>query len=200
MKKFLAIFFSAVCLAASAVSAPEHDNSFVSTSDGDTLMPTLAELLGEDIDNFGDFDASAALKEELVGYASRYLGTRYKGGGKGPGGFDCSGFTSYVFRNFGYELFPASRMQCKQGVAVDFSELEVGDLMFFSGRRGGATVGHVGMVVDVDRENGTCRFIHASSSQGIVIQKFPDGGYYSRRYLHARRVLGEMDQSEKASR
>lgn len=160
-------------------------------SGNDVIMPSLAEMLGEDVDDFGEFDVNAALKSDLVGYAKQYLGTRYRRGGKGPNGFDCSGFTSYVFRNFGYVLSPASRMQGVQGEDVDIADVEVGDLMFFSGRAGGNTVGHVGMVVDVDRENGTCRFIHASSSQGVVIQQFPDGGYYSRRYLHSRRVLAE---------
>lgn len=194
MKKIIFAIFSAFCLAASALNAPDP-NGFVRTSDGDTLMPSLTEMLGEDIDDFGEYDLNADLKAELVGYARKYLGTRYVGGGKGPTGFDCSGFTSYVFRNFGYVLSPASRMQGVQGAPVDIRDVEVGDLMFFSGRRGGKNVGHVGMVVDVDRENGTCKFIHASSSQGVVIQNFPDGGYYSRRFLHARRVLDEMAQN-----
>lgn len=189
MKKFFATILTTLCLTASATPAP--DPEFAHTSSGDVLMPSLSEMLGEEVDNFGEWDANAAIKEQLVEYANQHLGTRYRGGGKGPSGFDCSGFTSYVFRNIGYVLSPSSRLQGTQGEEIPFDEVEVGDLMFFSGRRGGSTIGHVGMVIDIDRENGTVKFIHASSSQGVVIQNFPDGGYYSNRFLHARRVLSD---------
>lgn len=192
MKKIIVIISLFISLSLNAASAPEQAPEFMRNDSGDVLMPSLSELLGEDIDEFGEFDINAEIKEQLVGYAKKYLGTRYVGGGKGPSGFDCSGFTSYIFRNFGYVLNPGSRLQCNQGEAVSINDVEVGDLMFFSGHRGGKNVGHVGMVVDVDRANGTLKFIHASSSKGVVIQNFPDGGYYSRRFLHARRVLDEM--------
>lgn len=192
------IFLSVIIYIASvatlgAVAKPNMTSGFAKTETGDVLMPSLAEMLGEAVDDFGEFEANAALKDDLVGYASRYLGTRYRSGGKGPGGFDCSGFTSFVFRNFGYSLGASSRVQGQQGESISLDEVEIGDLMFFSGRRGGNTVGHVGMVIDVDREHGTCKFIHASSSQGVVIQNFPDGGYYSNRFIDARRVLGSED-------
>lgn len=134
-------------------------------------------------------DGISELRSEIVDYAKGYIGCRYRSGGKGPKVFDCSGFTSYVFRKFGYELGPASRVQGNQGEHIDFNDAEVGDLMFFSGRRGGKVIGHVGMVINVDKERGQVEFIHASSSQGVVVQKFPDGGYYSKRFLHLRRVI-----------
>lgn len=156
---------------------------------GDVYMPTLEEMLGEPVDNLGDIVDNQWLKDGLVDYAKNYLGTRYRHGAKGPNAFDCSGFTSYVFSKFGYQLSPASRMQGTQGERVDLANVEVGDLMFFSGRRGGSTIGHVGMVIDVDRKNGTLKFIHASTSKGVVIQNYPDGAYYSRHFLHVQRVI-----------
>lgn len=196
MKKIIFIVAILFSFAIRAAQTPEQAPDFSRTDSGDVMMPSLSELLGEDVDDFGEFDINAEIKNELVGYARKYLGTRYVGGGKGPSGFDCSGFTSYIFRNFGYVLNPGSRLQGTQGEEVSINDVEVGDLMFFSGRRGGRTVGHVGMVVDVDRATGNVKFIHASSSQGVVIQNYPDGGYYSKRFLHARRVIDEMANAD----
>ncbi|MCM1111233.1 MAG: C40 family peptidase [Clostridium sp.] len=190
------IIMAGAVFSTKALSTPEPAATieFEASASDDFLMPSLAEMLGEKVDDFGEFDINAELKESLVDYAKKYVGTRYRRGAKGPTAFDCSGFTSYIFRNFGYTLSPASSLQGIQGEPVSMSEVEVGDLMFFSGRRGGKTVGHVGMVVDVDRETGAVKFIHASTSRGVVIDNYPDGGYYSKRFLHARRVLGEAEE------
>lgn len=128
------------------------------------------------------------LTADILEYAAKHLGRPYRSGSKGPSAFDCSGFTSYVFKNFGIELSPSSRTQYTQGTKIDTKDIQPGDLLFFGGRRGGSTVGHVALAVDVD-ENGTVKFIHAATSKGIRYDTFPDGGYYSSRYLGARRVI-----------
>lgn len=135
-------------------------------------------------------DKLDAMVDELSEYAASYLGTRYRWGSTGPKTFDCSGFTSHVFRKIGVQLNRTSRMQYTQGESVDRSDLKPGDLMFFSSprtRRG--VVGHVAIVVEVSDDGKSCTFIHASTSKGITYQKFPDGGYYSRNYIGAKRVL-----------
>ena len=82
-----------------------------------------------------------------------------------------------------------SSAQYTQGIGVPIGEIRPGDLLFFGGRRSGkARVGHVGMAVDVD-ESGTVTFIHAATSGGIRYDRYPDGGYYSNRFIGARRVL-----------
>lgn len=167
------------------------DRIFAVDVDGDVLALNPWEMLGED-DGLGeDFGSLSALQTDLVDYASSFIGTRYRHGAKGPKAFDCSGFTSYVFKNFGMSLSSSSRAQGVQGRQIGKDEVMVGDLMFFSGRRGGKTIGHVGMVVDVDEVTGKIKFIHAATSQGVVIQSFPDGGYYSQRFLQFRRVLDD---------
>ncbi|MDE6859193.1 MAG: C40 family peptidase [Duncaniella sp.] len=181
---------SIILLSASAIHLC-HASQPVDPTEGDVLAMTPWELLGED-DGLGDlFNSVSSFQTELVNFAKLHLGRKYKPGGKGPYVFDCSGFTSYVFRNFDIKLSPASRLQGQEGSPVSVNELRVGDLMFFSGRRGGSTVGHVGMVIDVDEESGKIKFIHASSSKGVVIQSFPDGAYYSKHYLHSTRVIDE---------
>lgn len=130
---------------------------------------------------------------DMVNYAKRFIGVRYRHGAKGPKSFDCSGFTSYVFKEFGYTLSPSSRAQYQQGSGVSRDQLRPGDLLFFSGRRAGKNVGHVGMVVDVSDDNKSIRFIHATIGGGVKIDTYPDGGYYSKRYIGARRVLSDKD-------
>ena len=112
-------------------------------------------------------------------------------GATGPSAFDCSGFTSYIYRNFGIEIKRTSREQFTQGRNVNLADLQPGDLLFFSSRSSGrGRVGHVAMVASVDKENGTCRFIHASTKKGVTYQTFPDNAYYSTHFIGARRVLG----------
>lgn len=135
--------------------------------------------------------AMQALQRDLVEYAKRYIGTPYRYGATGPKRFDCSGFTSWVFNNFGYDIGRTSRNQSASGEKVELSEVRVGDLMFFSRPRGGKTVGHVGMVIDVNSEDGTLQFIHASTSKGVTVTQFPDSGYFNRRFLHVGRVVDE---------
>ncbi len=194
LRLFLASFFAAIAMNAAAIPVVDASASAESESipfnDADFYVPTLEELLGVAIDDSGSNDELEAIKGELVSYAKNFIGTRYRRGAKGPKAFDCSGFTSYVFRKFGYSLGPASHLQGTQGNSVgEVLDAQPGDLIFFSGSRVSSRVGHVGMVVDVDRDKGTVRFIHASISKGVVIDQYPDGGYYSRRFIGVRRVL-----------
>lgn len=136
-------------------------------------------------------DAVDPMAFNMVKYAERFLGTRYRHGAAGPSAFDCSGFTSYVYKNFGITLSRSSRSQYLQGERVSVNNLQPGDLLFFSSRSAGrGNVGHVAMVVSVDAQNGSCRFIHASVKRGVTYQTFPDNGYYSRNFIGARRILG----------
>ncbi len=125
---------------------------------------------------------------EVIDYAKGFLGTPYRRGSKGPKAFDCSGFTSYIFRRFDINLGASSRSQYLDGTGIADGDVRPGDLVFFSGRRGGKTVGHVGIAVDV-APDGRITFIHAATSGGIRYDSYPDGGYYSNRYLGARRVF-----------
>lgn len=153
-------------------------------------VPQLLDLPADDSQND---DAEASLREitdNLTKFASQFIGRRYVWGSTGPKTFDCSGFISYIFRNAGVTLNRTSRMQYAQGEPVKTSELRPGDLMFFSSPRSGkGRVGHVAMVVEVDDSGESLTFIHAASSKGVSYQRFPDGGYYSRNYIGAKRVI-----------
>lgn len=129
---------------------------------------------------------SANMLDDILKEGAKHLGKRYVHGAKGPNQFDCSGFTSYVYKQFGYSISPGSRLQYTQGVPVARNELRKGDLVFFTSRSSGNNVGHVGIVVSADNEKGTFKFIHASV-KGVRYNDFE--GYYVPRYVGARRII-----------
>lgn len=124
----------------------------------------------------------------LLDYAFAFEGTRYRMGGSTPKGFDCSGFTSYVFKKFGYELNRTSRQQINDGELVEQEALQPGDLVFFNGRAVNKNIGHVGIVTEVDSAGFS--FIHASS-KGVRVSKYPEERYYQVRYIGACRPIKE---------
>lgn len=127
--------------------------------------------------------------EDVVEKAKEYIGVPYRYGQMNPKrGFDCSGFTTYVFKSLNIQLTRTSRSQFLEGVKIDDRrDLQQGDLVFFTGTRSRRTVGHVGIVTAVDEATGEFEFIHAGR-EGICITSSSEG-YYDRRYMGARRVL-----------
>lgn len=164
------------------VEAPPETIQYEIITDGDSITQGEVE------------SALSQLQNQLTDYASSFVGTPYRWGATGPKRFDCSGFTSWVFKHFGYDIGRTSRNQSAKGQKIGLDEVRVGDLMFFSRPGTGKNVGHVGMVVDVSPEDGSLKFIHASSRKGVTVQKYPDNGYYQRRFLHVRRVIDEPQE------
>lgn len=136
------------------------------------------------------------LADQVIAYARTFLGTPYKLGASGPKLFDCSGFTRYVFKHFGYNLTQYSGAQFSEGREVPgYSELQIGDLVFFGKRGSVRNIGHVGIVVSVNQERGSFSFIHASTSGG-VIESESSQAYYMMRYIGARRILPDEDRKD----
>ena len=130
----------------------------------------------------------ALLADSIINYSKLFLHTPYRYGSAGDSSFDCSGFTSYVYRNFGYLLPHNSAQQAKQSVPVKREELQPGDLVFFSSRRSGKkNIGHVGIVVKA-YDNNNFDFIHAATGEGVTISNSEEP-YYSRRFIKAGRVV-----------
>jgi cell wall-associated NlpC family hydrolase len=109
-----------------------------------------------------------------------YLGARYRYGASGARGFDCSGFTSYIYRQHGITLPHNSAAQYRVGKPVSRSNLRPGDLVFFRTR--GNRISHVGIYI------GNGKFVHASSARGRVRVDTLSSGYYHQRYVGARRI------------
>jgi hypothetical protein len=125
--------------------------------------------------------------DDIISYAKNFLGTPYHFGGTSPSGFDCSGFIYYVMGNFGMSLTRSSYGLAEFGENVMLSEVRPGDLMFFKGRNANATqVGHVALVIENSEEG--IKFIHASTSRGVVIDNFMTSKYYIPRFIKAKRL------------
>ena len=134
-------------------------------------------------------EAPKELVDEVLDYAKTFIGIPYRLGACGPDWYDCSGFTLTVFKEFGMDLPHNSNAQFKMSRPVEsFSDLRKGDLVFFGARSNIREIGHVGIVVDVDLEHGMFRFIHASTSNGIEIQRSTQP-YFMMRYMGAGRIL-----------
>lgn len=133
------------------------------------LALTLAVSVGS------AFAADSKLDKEV----NDVLGVRYVSGGTSTSGFDCSGFTMYIFKQFGIKLPHQSGSQYQMGTKVAKADLEAGDLVFFN--TNGKGVSHVGVYV------GDNKFAHASSSKGIKVSSLGES-YYSKRYVGAKRI------------
>lgn len=171
-----------------------HQQQLASVKSSKMDRSVVNEMLKEDISKresemvAGLSQESQELIADLLVEANKHMGKPYRHGMKGPNAFDCSGFTSYVYKQFGYSISPASRVQYTDGVSVDRKNLRKGDLVFFTSRSSGKNVGHVGIVVSANNETGEFEFIHASI-KGVRINSCE--GYYAQRYVGARRIITE---------
>jgi cell wall-associated NlpC family hydrolase len=125
--------------------------------------------------------------DEIISFAKTFLGTPYRYAGSTPSGFDCSGFISYVFGNFGLNLVHSSYGMAEFGETVRIADIQPGDLMFFKGSNLNSTrVGHVAMVIEVTPN--AIKFIHSSTSRGVVIDNFKTSKYFIPRFIKAKRL------------
>ena len=144
-----------------------------------TFDATTGWLLGEYLRDPADLDGTVGAK--IVSMAMPYLGTRYRSAGASPNGFDCSGFTIYLYAKLGYSLPHSATAQYKNcGYAVAKSDLQPGDLVFFSDSS--HAIGHVGIYI------GNGQIIHARYSVGKVMIDSLSASYYASRYVGAKRI------------
>lgn len=122
--------------------------------------------------------------QEVVDIAKKYLGYKYVVGGKNPEtGFDCSGFTRYIYLQFGYSLGTTAAGQNNLGTEISRTDLRPGDLILFYDE-GKTKIGHTGIYIS----NGD--FIHsANPERGVVIDNINTNSYYNERYIVAKRIV-----------
>jgi glucan-binding YG repeat protein len=121
---------------------------------------------------------AASVGDKVTDIALEYIGVPYVWGGSSPSGFDCSGFTSYTYKQAGVSLPRTAAEQYTKGQAVSKGNLTKGDLVFFSTYKAGAS--HVGISL------GGEKFVHASSN-GVKISSLSES-YYTQTYIGSKRI------------
>jgi len=153
------------------------------------LLSEQNKILGQ-LDSLADKRnslAQAAMeynKENILLNAKKYLGGKYVWGGTNPKGFDCSGYTQYIYEKEGVSIPRTAYEQSKVGKEVSRYNLKKGDLLFFlTDKKRGIPVTHVGMYI------GNGKFIHAASKrQGIIITSL-EKSRYSSLFVKATRII-----------
>lgn len=125
-------------------------------------------------------DAALTSRLELVKFASTLDGIPYIYGGKNTAGFDCSGFTSYVFRSQGKNLTGNTNMQVKQGKRIQVENAKPGDLLFFGSE---GRISHVAIIKESSPDK--LIVIHATSSYGVIVQDITNSNYWQPKILYA---------------
>jgi len=125
-------------------------------------------------------DSSSKVKE-IINLAIAQMGKTYQWGATGPERFDCSGFTTFVYKKNGISLPRTAMEQSKVGERVTYDGLKRGDLIFFRSTKS-SRISHTGIYL------GNNLFIHASSAKGKVIQSNLKSGYYRKNFQWGRRL------------
>jgi cell wall-associated NlpC family hydrolase len=156
---------------------------FSAFTNNNTIHDTISE-----VSNFSSEDKSVVeFRSELIEKANKYIGSRYRSNGAGPKAFDCSGFTSFVFSNYGLQLERSSRNQSKVGKRVPIYSAQPGDLVFFAVK---GNVHHVGIIVK--NEGNQLWMIHSSTSRGVIVEEILGSAYWRKRLLLVRDVVSDM--------
>ena len=118
----------------------------------------------------------------IINSANALKGTKYKWGGTTTKGFDCSGFVQYVFKKSGIQLPRTAAEMSKRGTSVAKGNLKAGDLVFFNTGAKKGKVTHVGIYI------GNNKFIHSTTSKGVIVTDINDRYYWGAKFISAKRV------------
>lgn len=129
------------------------------------------------------------IRNAMIVFAKQFMGVRYKWGGRTTDGFDCSGFTSYIFKHVtGIKIPRTSFYQSKVGIKIPKEEARAGDLVFFGYKRGSSyRTKHVGLIIS--SKNGKLKVIHSARGGVRIDEDILDIKYYKRRYLFVKRLI-----------
>ncbi|EDM38740.1 hypothetical Cell wall-associated hydrolase [Pedobacter sp. BAL39] len=134
--------------------------------------------------------SEARSTNRLLDFAKSMIGIPYRYASSNPKvGFDCSGFVSYVFQNFGFRVPRSSREFATKGEAKKLEDARIGDVIIFTGTNSRVRrAGHVGIVYSIDGDE--IKFIHSSSGnkKGVTITSLNEG-FYKKRFMKIVSIL-----------
>ena len=160
-------------IAKTQISQKNDGNYYVS------CVPESRETKKMDHNTIAD---ALSLRTQLMSITKNQLGSAYVYGASTPGAFDCSGLTSYVYRNMGRSIHRMADDQMQDGLIITKENLQVGDLVFFRAPGSPWLASHVGIYA------GDNMFIHASTSRGVIYSSLNQSYYYGN-YVGARRIF-----------
>lgn len=153
----------------------------VLTSCGSSRKTTDTVVIGTSSSSTSDKKVN-----KIIVHAKSFEGTRYKFGGTTKAGMDCSGLVYTSFKKENIDLPRVSQDMAMRGKRIYIGELTRGDLIFFQTRKKGSGINHVGLVVEA--RNGKVRFIHSTSSRGVIISSLSER-YWRDAYVLAKRII-----------
>jgi len=133
-----------------------------------------------------DRDTISLKTKNIINYATQFEGVRYKWGGTTKSGMDCSGLVYEAFRANNIYLPRISRDMAKKGDKISLKTVSEGDLLFFKTGNRRNSINHVGLVIHSVK--GVIKFIHATSSIGVIVSSLTDS-YWNSTFSEARRIL-----------
>ena len=132
------------------------------------------------------FAPRSKVRNQLQVEAEKLIGSKYKYGGTTPKGFDCSGFTGYVYEKAQIDISRSSTTQAKKGIQIKVKDARKGDLIFFTGT-GRNKISHVAMVLSNDSKG--IVVIHSTTSKGVRKDNITHSDYWNPKILFARQIV-----------
>lgn len=180
------------------INQNSYQNNFSNVKGGETDLPEEQEEILSELEIMILKEIGKALSYEerkstifdLISTAKTFIGTPYVYGGTSRNGIDCSAFMQSVYSAREISLPRVSRNQALMGDEVAYSDIEAGDMIFFSNSPR-SSISHVGMVVEVTEDD--IMFIHAGSSTGVTISPL-SMDYWHKRFRFAKRVFGSSSE------
>lgn len=194
MKKFIFIFCLTLCFSSCKSTKYSQkssgNNTTVSSKPSKAIIDNKNSRRNNtdypEINEPNGRNSNSELVENIIDYAMKFEGVRYKYGGNDKKGMDCSGLVTSAFSNEGISLPRSSSDIALSGDWIDLKEVQKGDLLFFATSGKSRTVSHVALVTQV--HEGQVQFIHSTTSAGVIVSSLAERYWYYA-FVQARRLL-----------
>lgn len=165
------------CIVKKKTSYSKTKTVTVASKEGDTITKTTKKKRKKNKNEKVD---------KVVDKAMTFSGTRYRFGGTTKRGMDCSGLVYIALKENNISFPRVSHQMANEGKRIKLKDVEKGDLLFFKTSKSGKRINHVGLVVDVDGDD--IRFIHSTSSRGVIVSSLREG-FWNHSFIKATRIL-----------